>query len=304
MLLMPMFSPSSDRDELHARHAPKRGLALREKLNALLDQLGADDRNHRAGENALGVLDPHLRGVASDLAWVLHMNFHEVDDVRVKHHLGARDHRHGLRNPKWSDLDSLSPSAAPLPLHRVPPSPWRCRTTSLPRTPGLSAPTNPEGAQGLGLGCRTLVPPRLLSRGYAGRVLRLAFLARHAGSRVSPALRMVNPDRTGLARVRTGSRHPPRSCRLPVKRNSRHRKIDNPRLPRPAHGRSCIANAGSGSGVQHEVAVAVELVPRLRQPASSTRAPKSPFSSQRFREVPQPYHPQRRQAAQARNQTT
>src|SRR3990167_2389428 len=139
MLLMPMFSPSSDRDELHARHAPKSRLALREKLNALLDQLGADDRNHRAGENALGVLDPDLRRVASDLARVLHMNFHEVDDVRVKHHLRARDHRHGLRDPHRSDLDSLSPSAAlALPCHRVPPSPWRGRAYTPSPAPGLA----------------------------------------------------------------------------------------------------------------------------------------------------------------------
>src|SRR3990167_3901783 len=292
---MPMFSPSSDRDELHARNAPKRGLALRKNLNALLDDLGADERHRRTGEDALRILLVEIGVRELEVLGVRDVPPRQIKRAVVvkQDHLRAGKHRDRLRNPHRSDLDPLSPPAAsPLPPHRVPPSPWpRIRQPASSPSTLAAAPSPPRLREVPQSRC-----PRL--RGHP------ALLSRHAGSRVSPALRMVNSDRTGFSRVRTGSRHPPHSCRLPVKRNSRHRKIDYPRLPRPAHGRSRIADAGSGGCVQHEVAIAVELVPRLRQPASSTRAPKSPFSSQRFREVPQPYHPQRRQAAQARNQTT
>src|SRR3990167_4420211 len=45
-LIDAMFSSSLDCDELHARHAPKGRLALRNELNALLKQLGANQPLH------------------------------------------------------------------------------------------------------------------------------------------------------------------------------------------------------------------------------------------------------------------
>src|SRR3990167_7099528 len=138
---MPMFSPSSDRDELHARHAPKRGLALRKNLNALLDDLGADERHRRTGEDALRILLVEIGVRELEVLGVRDVPPRQIKRAVVveQDHLRARQNRNGLRDPHRSDLDSLSPSAAlALPCHRVPPSPWRGRAYTPSPAPGLS----------------------------------------------------------------------------------------------------------------------------------------------------------------------